>query len=46
MLDGHRANGEFVSYTSLSEAQVKDLTVALDALSEQVAKVPGVVEAR
>ncbi|WP_207555880.1 iron uptake system protein EfeO [Intrasporangium flavum] len=46
MLNRHRAGGEFVSYTALSAAQVKDLTVALDALSEQVAKVPGVVEAR
>jgi iron uptake system component EfeO len=46
MLDSHRANGAFVSYTALSDAQVKDLTVALDALSEQVAKVPGVVEAK
>jgi iron uptake system component EfeO len=46
MLDSHRANGAFVSYTALSAAQVKDLTVALDALSEQVAKVPGVLEAK
>ena len=45
MLGSHRENGAFVSYTALSDAQVKDLTVALDALSEQVAKVPGVVEA-
>ncbi|WP_323100492.1 iron uptake system protein EfeO [Intrasporangium sp. YIM S08009] len=46
MLNSNRANGAFVSYTALSDAQVKDLTVALDALSEQVAKVPGVVEAK
>ena len=46
MLNGHRANGAFVSYTALTDAQVKDLTVALDALGEQVARVPGVVEAK
>ncbi len=46
MLNSHRANGAFVSYTALSDAQVKDLTVALDALGEQVAKAPGVVEAK
>jgi iron uptake system component EfeO len=45
LLDGHREKGAFVSYAALSAAQVKDLTVALDALSEQVARVPGVVAA-
>ncbi len=36
----------FVSYTDLTEADLKALTVSLDALSEEVSKVPGVVEAK
>ena len=46
LLDSHREAGRFVSYKTLTAADIKALTVALDALSEQVAKVPGVVEAK
>jgi iron uptake system component EfeO len=42
-LDAHREGDGFVSYTDLGAADVKALTVALDAVSEQVAKVAGVV---
>ena len=42
-LDRHRTGDGFVAYTALSDAQVKRLTVALDAVSEQVAQVAGVV---
>ncbi len=45
LLGTHRVGGRFKSYTDLTDADIKALTVALDALSEQVAKVPGVVEA-
>ena len=45
LLGTHRVDGRFVSYTDLSEADVKALSVSLDALAEQVSKVPGVVEA-
>jgi iron uptake system component EfeO len=38
--------GRFVSYTDLTEADLKAMTVSLDALSEEVSKVPGVVEAK
>ncbi len=44
-LDKHRTDDGFVLYTDLSDAQVKELTVTLDAVSEQVAKVAGVVAA-
>ena len=44
-LDRHRTGDGFVAYTQLSDAQVKQLTVTLDAVSEQVAKVAGVVAA-
>jgi iron uptake system component EfeO len=45
VLTSHRdASGAYVSYTALSPDQVKALSVALDAFSEQVAQVPGVVE--
>ncbi len=44
-LTTHRdATGAFVTYTALTPEQVKTLSVALDAFSEQVAQVPGVVE--
>jgi iron uptake system component EfeO len=46
LLESHRVAGRFVSYEKLSDADVKALTVSLDALAEQVAKVPGVVESR
>ncbi|MGO4596979.1 iron uptake system protein EfeO [Terrabacter sp. 2RAF25] len=46
LLESHRVAGKFVSYEKLSHADVRALTVSLDALSEQVSKVPGVVEAR
>jgi iron uptake system component EfeO len=43
-LTAHRdASGAYVSYTALSPDQVRALSVALDAFSEQVAQVPGVV---
>jgi iron uptake system component EfeO len=42
-LDAHRKGDGFVSYTDLDTGDVKALTVALDAVSEQVAKVAGVV---
>lgn len=42
-LDQHRTDGGFRLYTELSKDEVKDLTVKLDAVSEQVAKVAGVV---
>jgi iron uptake system component EfeO len=44
-LTSHRdAAGDYVSYPALSADQVKTLSVALDAFSELVAQVPGVVE--
>ena len=46
LLESHRVAGKFVSYEKLTDADVKALTVSLDALSEQVSKVPGVVEAK
>ena len=42
-LDKHRTDGGFRLYTDLSTDEVKDLTVKLDAVSEQVAKVAEVV---
>ncbi|GAA6526042.1 iron uptake system protein EfeO [Intrasporangium sp. DVR] len=45
LLEAHRVSGRFVSYETLTSDDVKALTVALDALAEQVAKVPGVVAA-
>jgi iron uptake system component EfeO len=44
-LDEHRTDGGFRLYTELSADEVKDLTVKLDAVSEQVAQVAGVVAA-
>ncbi len=45
LLDSHREGEGFVSYTALTPANIKALTVALDAFSEEVAKVAGVVAA-
>lgn len=44
-LEKHRSGEGYVTYTTLSDAEVKALTVKLDAVSEQVAKVAGVVAA-
>ncbi|MDF2144977.1 iron uptake system protein EfeO [Knoellia sp. p5-6-4] len=44
-LDEHRTDRGFRLYTELSKDEVKDLTVRLDAVSEQVAKVAGAVAA-
>ncbi|MBW8729616.1 MAG: peptidase M75 family protein [Terrabacter sp.] len=46
LLAQHRTGADYTSYTALTEADIKELTVSLDALSEQVSKVPGVVEAK
>ena len=43
-LDQYQKGMDYAPLTDLTADQVKDLTVKLDALSEQVAKVPGVVE--
>jgi iron uptake system component EfeO len=44
-LDQYQKGTDYAPLTDLAPDQVKDLTVKLDALSEQVAKVPAVVEA-
>lgn len=46
LLESHRKDGQFISYTELTQDDIKALTVSLDALAEQVAQVPGVVEAK
>ncbi|RKT79929.1 iron uptake system component EfeO [Terracoccus luteus] len=46
LLESHRVDGRFVSYTTLTDADLKALTVSLDALSEEVSKVPAVVETK
>lgn len=46
LLESHRVDGRFVSYETLSKDDIKALTVSLDALSEEVAKVPAVVETK
>ena len=46
LLGTHKAGADYKSYTALTDADVKALTVSLDALSEEVSKVPGVVEAK
>ncbi len=46
LLESHRVNGSFVSYTTLTAADIKALTVSLDALGEEVSKVPAVVESK
>ena len=43
-LDQYQKGMDYAPLTDLTADQVKDLTVKLDALSEQVAKVPGAVE--
>ena len=45
LLAKHKTGADYKSYTALTDADIKELTVSLDALSEQVSKVPGVVEA-
>ena len=42
-LDKHRTDGGFVLYTTLSKADLRALTVALDAVSEPISQVAGVV---
>jgi len=44
LLGSHKVGAGFKLYTELSKDDIKALTVALDALSEQVAKVPAVLE--
>ncbi len=44
-LDQHKAGADYAAFTTVSADDLKTLTVHLDALSEQVAKVPAVVEA-
>jgi iron uptake system component EfeO len=44
LLVSHRTGADYRSYTALADTDVKALTVSLDALAEEVAKVPGVVE--
>ena len=44
-LDAFKKGTDYAPLTDLTPDQVKDLTVRLDALSEQVAQVPAVVEA-
>ena len=43
LLENHRAGDGFKSYTELTEADIKKLTDAVDALAEPVSKVAGVV---
>ncbi len=42
-LDKHRTDGGFRLYTDLSKDEVRSLTVALDAVSEPISQVAGVV---
>ena len=44
LVDSHEVAGKLKLYTELTDADIKALTVSLDALAEEVAKVPGVVE--
>jgi iron uptake system component EfeO len=44
-LDAFQKGTDYAPLTDITPDQIKDLTVKLDALSEQVAQVPGVVEA-
>jgi iron uptake system component EfeO len=44
LLESHKVGNTYKSYKALTAADIKALTVSLDALSEEVAKVPGVVE--
>ena len=43
LLDQHREGEGFVSYTELSEDQVRELSDSIDALSEPLSKLTGVV---
>ncbi|QAY71830.1 PbrT family lead (Pb2+) uptake porter [Xylanimonas protaetiae] len=43
LLDGYKQGDGFVSYTDLSEAQVKELAAAVDALSEPLSKLTSAV---
>ena len=45
-LDEHRTDAGFEAYTALRRAEVKALAVALDAVSEPISKVAGVVASR
>jgi iron uptake system component EfeO len=45
LLESHKTGEDYKSYTALTPADIKALTVSLDALSEEVSKVPGVVAA-
>ncbi|SDP56414.1 iron uptake system component EfeO [Pedococcus dokdonensis] len=45
-LDKHRTDDGFVLYTALSKDEVRALTVALDAVSEPISTVAGVVAAQ
>jgi iron uptake system component EfeO len=44
LVDSHEVDGALKLYTELTQADIKTLTVSLDALAEEVAKVPGIVE--
>lgn len=46
LLAKHKTGADYKAYTALTAGDLKELTVSLDALSEQVSKVPGVVEAK
>jgi iron uptake system component EfeO len=43
-VDRHKNGADYIILTEVSADDIKSLTVNLDALAEQVAKVPGVVE--
>ncbi|HEY3545994.1 MAG TPA: EfeM/EfeO family lipoprotein, partial [Propionicimonas sp.] len=43
LLDQHRAGDGFVTYDKLTKAQVKDLSDAVNALSEPLSKIAGAV---
>ena len=45
-LDKHRTDGGFRLYTALSKDEIRSLTVALDALSEPISQVAGVVASK
>lgn len=46
LLDKYRTDGGFQLYTALSKDQVKELSVAVDALGEPISKVAGVVASK
>ena len=43
LLEGYRAGDGFISYTALTQDDIKKMTDAVDALSEPVSQVAGVV---